>query len=364
MAANVLVLPREKAIWPQNADTSKYCYFHRQPGHIIDTCFQFRDYIHDLNEQGGIDWEEMKKYISALKARRPQQQQARAPSQAAPPPNMGRVQNPLPEHQNQNQVAPILTNSRSEANRGQQWRIEDSSSIYSTGHIPSTAEQPPRRTIHIPRPQPITITPIPTPAYHSPAPANPLPPPAFLKPITPHTTTPPLNNPPQTNYAPLLPSRPLLRVPFPTSPATTTAYPDTIQPYKPLLRMPFPTSSTIQPSRLLIRTTPPLNPTPSPTYQHPASSAPSNPAVLKVSPGPSTAEEHALRSGRIFNKVFPQSTVRDGPSQPTEEAHNEESAPGTQYDLLKHLDRTPARISVLELIKRSKSHQEALMEYL
>ena len=38
--------------------------------------------------------------------------------------------------------------------------------------------------------------------------------------------------------------------------------------------------------------------------------------------------------------------------------------PGTQYDILKHLDLTFAKISILELIKRSQTHQDALRAFL
>ena len=74
MSAGVLQLPREKEAWPQNVDMSRYCYFHRQPGHTVENCFQFRDYVYDLHEQGQIDWSEMAKYIATLKARHPQRQ--------------------------------------------------------------------------------------------------------------------------------------------------------------------------------------------------------------------------------------------------------------------------------------------------
>src|SRR5262249_25443300 len=33
------------------------------------------------------------------------------------------------------------------------------------------------------------------------------------------------------------------------------------------------------------------------------------------------------------------------------------------YDLLKHLDQTPARISILKLLKRSNTHQNALQKF-
>ncbi|MQL74714.1 hypothetical protein Taro_007081 [Colocasia esculenta] len=69
-----------------------------------------------------------------------------------------------------------------------------------------------------------------------------------------------------------------------------------------------------------------------------------------------------LRSGRMFNRVFHQQD--QVPPTWEEEEVQDGPVPGTQYDLLKHLDRTLARITILELIKRSPTHQEALMQYL
>ncbi|MQM03756.1 hypothetical protein Taro_036542 [Colocasia esculenta] len=37
---------------------------------------------------------------------------------------------------------------------------------------------------------------------------------------------------------------------------------------------------------------------------------------------------------------------------------------GTEYDILQHLDKTPARVSILELIRRSPSHQSTLLQFL
>jgi len=34
------------------------------------------------------------------------------------------------------------------------------------------------------------------------------------------------------------------------------------------------------------------------------------------------------------------------------------------YDLLKHLEQTPAKITVAELIRKSKSHQDVLLKFL
>jgi len=73
-----------------------------------------------------------------------------------------------------------------------------------------------------------------------------------------------------------------------------------------------------------------------------------------------------LRSGRIFHRVFPHNSQNPEQSQLEKDdgEQPERAIPRTQYDLLKHLDKTPARISILELLQRSTSHQAALMEYL
>ena len=67
-----------------------------------------------------------------------------------------------------------------------------------------------------------------------------------------------------------------------------------------------------------------------------------------------------LRSGRTFNRE-PLSSIplirhTKFPSDPNSLLNNPDQS--FSYDILQHMDRTPARISILELIKKSRSHQE------
>lgn len=66
----------------------------------------------------------------------------------------------------------------------------------------------------------------------------------------------------------------------------------------------------------------------------------------------------------MFQKVFPQAGVVDPTKQTETEGTGQEEVPRAEYDLLRHLDRTPARISILDLIKRSRIHQDILFSYL
>ena len=73
-----------------------------------------------------------------------------------------------------------------------------------------------------------------------------------------------------------------------------------------------------------------------------------------------------LRSGRTFNRkplpsippIWPTIFLPD--PNPLLNNPNQSSL----YDILQHMDRTPAWISILELIKRSKFHQEVLSQFL
>ncbi|MQL89101.1 hypothetical protein Taro_021683, partial [Colocasia esculenta] len=73
----------------------------------------------------------------------------------------------------------------------------------------------------------------------------------------------------------------------------------------------------------------------------------------------------------MFHRMYPNTSV-PMPGQPSQQTNNQKQqdteeidpAPGTQYDILKHLDQTPAKISILELIKRSQTHQDALRAFL
>ena len=92
MAYNALRLPKERESWPAYVDQTKYCPFHRGPGHTIDDCYYFRDYIYDLNDAGKINWEQLTQIIAQSSLPKAQ-------------PEMGIVNNPLLNHpQNQDQT--------------------------------------------------------------------------------------------------------------------------------------------------------------------------------------------------------------------------------------------------------------------
>src|SRR5262249_24647310 len=66
-------------------------------------------------------------------------------------------------------------------------------------------------------------------------------------------------------------------------------------------------------------------------------------------------------SGRFFHRHYPQ------PSQPQANATEPVEAEvetTSMYDLLKQLDQTPAKITILDLIRRSRSHQEEMYKFL
>src|SRR5262249_38559885 len=86
---NLVELPRTREDWPAHFDRSKYCQFHRGPGHNTADCYHFRDIVYDLNEKGQLLWAEIRKY---LEKNQPQQVQPR------PQAEMGIVQNQLPYH--------------------------------------------------------------------------------------------------------------------------------------------------------------------------------------------------------------------------------------------------------------------------
>src|SRR5262249_38680944 len=43
MSYNVIQLPPRKEVWSPKLDHTKYCPYHRSPGHLISNCFTFRD---------------------------------------------------------------------------------------------------------------------------------------------------------------------------------------------------------------------------------------------------------------------------------------------------------------------------------
>ena len=85
MAYDALHLPKEKESWPAYLDQSKYFPFHRRPVHTINDYFFFYDYIYDLNDVGKINWDQMAQIITQFNMAKAQ-------------PEMGIVNNPLPNH--------------------------------------------------------------------------------------------------------------------------------------------------------------------------------------------------------------------------------------------------------------------------
>ncbi|MQL68443.1 hypothetical protein Taro_000748 [Colocasia esculenta] len=105
-----------------------------------------------------------------------------------------------------------------------------------------------------------------------------------------------------------------------------------------------------------------LSPTPVPLL--------ANPSILDTSPPP-LHHNLALWSGRMFHRMYPNVSV-SMPGQPAQQSSTQQQqdmeeidlVPGTQYDIMKHLDQTPAKISILEMIKRSQTHRDALRAFL
>src|SRR5262249_18747216 len=92
------------------------------------------------------------------------------------------------------------------------------------------------------------------------------------------------------------------------------------------------------------------------------SCAPVVPPPVQVQEKDSNTEQNlALRSGRFFHRRYPQTQQSQvDPAEPTED----EEEPVSMYDLLKQLDQTPAKITILDLIRRSRSHQEEMYKFL
>lgn len=75
MSTGNLQLPLEQSNWNLSIDQlfSRYYIFHLQPEHMIESYFQFRDFIYDLHEGQRIDWAKMHKVITEIKERIRQQ---------------------------------------------------------------------------------------------------------------------------------------------------------------------------------------------------------------------------------------------------------------------------------------------------
>src|SRR5262249_29033068 len=86
---NLVTLPKPYDSPPAHWDRSKYCHFHRGPGHNTSTCYHFRDLVYDMNDRGEILWAEVRKHLQKGQNNQPQPR---------PQADLGIVQNPLPNH--------------------------------------------------------------------------------------------------------------------------------------------------------------------------------------------------------------------------------------------------------------------------
>ncbi|MQM20914.1 hypothetical protein Taro_053944, partial [Colocasia esculenta] len=64
MSCDAIRLPPQRESVNPRVDTSKYCPYHRAPYHDINNCFTFRDWVYDMNDQGRINWEDVKVAIA------------------------------------------------------------------------------------------------------------------------------------------------------------------------------------------------------------------------------------------------------------------------------------------------------------
>ena len=82
LAANAIQLPQPKESMNPNVDKFKYCPYHRMPGHELRNCFTFKDWIYDMNDEGRINWHDVKVAVAKL-----------------PKKDLGIVRDPLPAQQ-------------------------------------------------------------------------------------------------------------------------------------------------------------------------------------------------------------------------------------------------------------------------
>src|SRR5262249_38706165 len=60
---NLVTLPKPHENPPAHWDRTKYCHFHRGPGHNTNACFHFRDLVYDMNDRGEILWAKLRKHL-------------------------------------------------------------------------------------------------------------------------------------------------------------------------------------------------------------------------------------------------------------------------------------------------------------
>ncbi|MQL97690.1 hypothetical protein Taro_030386 [Colocasia esculenta] len=316
LSTDAIRLPPERPLNP-SVDQTRYCVFHRQPGHTIDQCFTFKDLVYDLHEQKRIDWTALWQSRQQRQPPQQQQQQHQQPLQDLeivhnPLPNYPPASNPPPPQQPA-QVNPIVHHPPPQAN----WTYDDELDVQqmmaiNQYPIQSQTSQP---------------------AYAAPQ------------------SVPPIVS---MANAVILPA---------SSAYTPVASPPIILPFAPSVSIPLP----------------PIISPPSPIILPPPGPDQPSAATLSSSRQPPT-NPTTLRSGRVFRRPYPPisttTTTSINPQQvlqPPQQQQAQQQAqdeglieplPGTHYDILKHLDHVPAKISILELIKKSKEHQEALRNFL
>src|SRR5262249_40418094 len=124
--------------------------------------------------------------------------------------------------------------------------------------------------------------------------------------------------------------------------------------------LPVVTTPAVQPSLVTSVPTMVTSTAPSPPILRSRTTSVSS-SVQGQEGGDNTEQSLALRSGRFFHRRYPQQPQPQ--ANATEPAEAEEE-PISIYDLLKQLDQTPAKITILDLIRRSRSHQKEMYKFL
>ncbi|MQL68811.1 hypothetical protein Taro_001101 [Colocasia esculenta] len=360
MSLNALRLPPEKPNWNMATDQTKYCVYHRHPGHNVSDCFQFRDIIYDLHEQNQIDWAEMKRLIQTLRdqqgmndidclgsGRRHLGVKPRPLSQCQRP-DMDANTNSGVQRYGRQSLWPACAAElqASEARQANHWGMSPNGSegcpitlvdpaIYcdkkEAGAKEKVSPSPPCCRAH-PRTRRKVILEAILQLLGT-AQGGPWTPVMSLASIG-HAADPES----VARDRRLVPLDRTVHINLSTSVGYMSHYDDALY----------------TDGDWYNRTAPLL----------------ANPSILDTSPSP-LHHNLALRSGRMFHRMYPNASVAM-PGQPIQQTSTQqqqdmeevEPVPGTQYDILKHLDQTPAKISILELIKRSQTHQDALKAFL
>lgn len=97
MSFQAIQLPPQRDWVHPNVVTSRYCSYHQAPRHDIFNCFQFWDWVYDINNEGRINWSDVKISIANLKKSNQ---------------DLGIVQNPLPTHQQNKDLSSLRQNEQ------------------------------------------------------------------------------------------------------------------------------------------------------------------------------------------------------------------------------------------------------------